>query len=123
MPAQQNIWIWDGTAWVKASGTSEGHIFTTPGYHDLVQVRHTAVGLVYTGAAHLHWITLNPSGPNAFVGLSDDLDGLGAVAWEYFIGVRKGEQIPFPVPFKFATGIYIQTFTAMTSVIFGYHAL
>jgi hypothetical protein len=98
------LYVWDGSAWVELKGSSEG-----------------VIHIVHAGETWLHWITINASAANALVELSDDLDGSGAVVWEYFVGVRKGEQVPFPVPFHFTTGLYIKTFTNLTSLVFGHY--
>lgn len=67
MADQTNIWLWDAStaAWIKDKADPAGRLEVVPGHEDLVQVRATATGLIYTGAAYLHWLGYNPSGPNS----------------------------------------------------------
>jgi len=82
--------------------------------------RLVAAGQVVAGAHNLYWATINPSGPNSNLELSDDLNGLGAIVWDFYSSVRQATHFIFDPPLKFTTGIYLKTFAVMTSVAFCY---
>jgi len=115
-----NLYGWDGAAWDKVSINADGEVMTQPGHHELTQTRETAVGSVIEDHVHLHWLTINPSGNNNVLELTDDADGSTAVVWDWSHATRYSIHITFEPSFHFATGIYIKTFTALTSVIMGY---
>lgn len=87
---------------------------------DSTTIRHTATGLVVAGAHEVYWIACSPSAANALWELSDDTDGSTAVVYDHFDTDRHSEHLIFDPPMKFATGIYIKTFTSMTSLVFCY---
>lgn len=82
--------------------------------------RMAAAGQVIAGAHKLYWITCTPSAGNSVWELTDDLDGLGAVVLDCFSTSREGKGFSLTPPMPFDTGIYLKTFTNMTSVTFGY---
>jgi len=103
------IWIWDDTLgeWVKQQATS------TP-------VRMDAVGLVIAGQHNLCWLSCNPSAGNSVWELTDAIVGGAAVVLDCFSTARESKMGNFNPPIHFATGIYLETFTNMTSITFGY---
>ena len=102
-------WLWDPTAkkWVKCP------------IHCTV-ARMTDVGLVYEGAAKLHWIICTPSAGLSLWELTNDLDGSSDPAVDCFSTTRESKMGSFTPAARFSTGIYVKTFTNMTSLTIGY---
>ena len=109
MAGQVGIWLWDDAnqVWVKAPAA-------------VVTVRMVATGQVIDGAHKLYWMALNPSAGNSVIELTDAIAALAAIAFDHFDVSREGHMLPLSPPMPFSTGIYLETFTNMTSVIFGY---
>ena len=109
MPNQANIWLWDAAneVWVKAPAV-------------VVSKRMTATGQVISGAHKLYWIEINPSAGSSVFELTDATAGGGTVLYDCFHTARESHVHEFHPPMPFSTGIYLETFTNMTSVIFGY---
>lgn len=82
--------------------------------------RMVAPGQVVLGRAHLHWLHENLSGGNGLWELTDAIAGGGAVVLDHFSVNREGHQLHFDPPMYFANGIWLETFTNMTSIVFGY---
>jgi len=82
--------------------------------------RKTGVGLVNAGASALYWITINPSAANAILELTDADAGGGAVVYDLAFASRQAAHFNFRPAMKFTTGIYLETYTNLTSVMFGY---
>ena len=103
------LYEWDhiAGAWVKAPAC-------------VTSKRMVAVGQVVAGIHKLYWVECTPSGPTALWDLSDDLDGLGAIVLSHFDTDKHSDILQLSPPMRFVTGIYLKTFTAMTSVTFGY---
>ncbi len=120
MPDQTNIWLWDGSAWVKGKGSSSGQLYTTEDHAGLIPIRATGTGQVVTGVRTLHWITIDPSGVNWVLALTDNTDGSGDDYWEFDDASKVSHHIEFIPPMKFVNGIYIKTATAIAEVFFGY---
>jgi hypothetical protein len=83
-------------------------------------VRKTATGQVYLGGALLHWIIINPSAPNALLEITDASAGGGAVILDFFLANRNTLCFTMAPPEDFTTGVWLETFTNLTSVCFGY---
>lgn len=109
MPAQQNIWIWN-----HISGTWE----QWPGVASTNRL--IATGQVIAGAHKLCWLACNPAAGNSVWELSDDTTSLTATVLDCFSTNREAKGFVFRPPMPFANGIYLKTFTNMTSVTFGY---
>ncbi len=109
MPAQQNIWLWNhiSNEWEKAPA-----VVTT--------VRLVAAGLVVAGAHKLYWINITPGAGNSLVELTDDTAALGAVVYDCFHTSKETHVHSLIPPMPFTDGIYLETFTNLTSVVFGY---
>ena len=109
MPAQQNIWLWNHTSseWEKAPAV-------------VSTVHLVAAGQVAAGAHKLYWLACNPSAGNSVFELSDDLTGLTGTVLDCFSTAREGKGFSFNPPMPFSLGIYLKTFTNMTSCAFGY---
>lgn len=109
MPAQQNIWLWDNanSAWVKSPAA-------------VVPKRMTGTGLVVAGAHKLFWVSMNPSAANSVLELTDAIAAAAAVVFDMYHATRDHMHMVLSPPMPFTTGIYIETFTSFTSVMFGY---
>ena len=83
-------------------------------------VRLTGAGQVYLGSARLHWLIINPGAPNAVLELTDAAAALAAVHCDYYLANRNTLPVPYVPAMHFSTGIYLETFTNLTSVVFGY---
>jgi len=110
MPAEQvAIWLWNHITeeWEKAPA-----VVTT--------VRLVGAGPFVAGAHKLCWLACNPAAGNSVFELSDDTTGLTATVLDCFSTSREGKGWTFKPPMNFVTGIYLKTFTNMTSVTIGY---
>jgi len=79
-----------------------------------------AVGQVVAGAHKLYWMAMNPSLAASIVEITDAIAALGAVVFDHFDTARDGHMMNLYPPMCFSTGIYLETFTNMTSITFGY---
>lgn len=86
----------------------------------VVPKRMAAAGQVIAGAHWLYWIHMNPSAGNSILVLTDAIAALAATLFDDFHTDKEGHLHPFNPPLPFSTGIYLETFTNMTSVLFGY---
>lgn len=82
--------------------------------------RMVAVGQVVTGGHLLCWISCNPSAGLSVWELSDSTPAAGAVILDHYHTAREGHNTNLIPPMPFARGIYLNTFTNMTSMTFGY---
>ena len=103
------LWLWnyETEEWEKAPGA-------------VITARLVATGQVITGSHKLCWVLLNPSAANNAVELSDDIDGSTAIVLDAFKANRDSFFLRLDPSKQFDTGIYLKTFTNMTSVTFGY---
>jgi len=118
----EGLWLWDSSnsKWVKGKGASDGRLYVIEDHDGLVPVRATTTGQVDTGALSLHWITIDPSGVNWVLALTDNTDGSGDDYWEFDDASKVSHHVEFIPPMKFVNGIYIKTVTAIAEVFFGY---
>lgn len=79
-----------------------------------------AAGQVAAGAHKLYWISCNPSAGNSEWKLTDATAGGAFVVLEHFHTTRESHNTNLIPPMNFTTGIYLETFVAMTSMTFGY---
>ncbi len=86
----------------------------------IVPKRMIATGQVVAGAAKLHWLVCNPSAGLSVWEITDAIAALGAVLLDCYSTSRESKMGIFLPPCPFATGIYLETFTNMTSITFGY---
>ena len=103
------LWLWDDTLqrWVKYPASSRYQ-------------RMTAVGQVVAGQHYLCWMTCRPSGGNSVWEVTDATAAGGGIVVECFSLAQESKMANFRPPIHFTTGIYLETFTAMTSITFGY---
>lgn len=107
--SQVGMWEWDSInkKWVK--------------YPLTITTKYmVAAGQVRAGAHKLYWIQCNPAAGNSVWELSDDITGLTATVLDGFHTSRESHMVQISPPMPFATGIYLKTFTNMTSLAFGY---
>lgn len=83
-------------------------------------VRMVAAGLVVAGAHDLYWLSCNPAAGNSVWELTDSLVALAPIVIDHFHTGREGHVMTFHPPIHFATGIYLETFANMTSVVLCY---
>ena len=103
------LWLWDNAngVWEKAPAS-------------VASIRLTAAGLMVAGKHKLYWINCTPSGANSLWDLSDDITGLTAIVLSHWDTDRHSDVQILSPPMQFNTGIYLKTFTNMTSVTAGY---
>lgn len=82
--------------------------------------RMVAVGQVVTGGHLLCWLSCNPSAGLSVWELTDNTDGALPLVLDHYHTDRESHNTNLIPPMPFARGIYLKTFTNMTSVIFGY---
>ena len=102
-------WLWNHITpkWDKAPAVTS-HIRLTQG------------GQAVAGPCKLCWIACNPSAGLSVWELTDDLTGLTATVLDCYSTARETKGFNFIPPMNFANGIYLKTFTNMTSCVFGY---
>ncbi len=120
MADKTNIWIWNGTIWVRANADSSGNLRTEENHVGIAPDRKTATGLVNSGETRLHWIVVNPSAGSSNLELTDAVAGGAAVQIDLFHTTRESGQHNFIPPALFSTGLWIETLINYTSVVFGY---
>jgi len=104
-----HIWLWDhvNEEWVEAPAC------VTP-------KRMVGTGQVIAGAHKLYWVHMNPSAGASVLVVTDAIIALAATLYDDFHTDKEGHIHQFNPPIQFSTGIYLETFTNMTSVLFGY---
>lgn len=115
-------WIWSNPLedWVKALASSEGLVVSTRCEQTLSTIRKIAAGPVLSGAYHVYWLTFNPDGGGAYIALTDALASGSPIKWDMNGEKVGGQHITFDPPMIFESGIYIESWAAISSVIFGY---
>jgi len=106
---QTGSWRWNHitNAWEKAPAV-------------VSTIRLVAAGQVAAGAHKLHWIKCNPAAAASVWELTDAIAGGGVILIDGFHQGREGHLNAFNPPMNFTTGIWLETFTNMTSLTFGY---
>jgi len=102
-------WLWDPI-----------HELWKPAPYCVVSKRLDAPGLVISGPHELYWMHPNPSAGATVVELTDAIVALGAVVFDHVDSTKDGHMMPFNPPMHFDNGIFLETFTNLTSVTFGY---
>lgn len=102
-------WLWNPATleWEKAPAA-------------VLTIRIVAVGQVIAGAHKLYWVSCNPSAGLSVWELTDDTDGLSALRLDHYHTARESHNTNLIPPRQFINGIYLKTFTNMTSMTFGY---
>ena len=86
----------------------------------IVVKRMAATGQVVSGVAKLHWVSCTPSAGLSVWEITDAIAAAGDVLLECYSTAKESKVGGFLPPCPFATGIYLETFTNMTSITFGY---
>jgi len=115
------IWAWDDTTgeWIKVQVTAEGYLEVQSMPASVVPTRMVAAGLVWGGACYLHWIHCCPSAGNSVWELTNGIIALQPTVLEGFHTSKESHTKACAPPAYFDTGIYLETFTNMTSLTFG----
>jgi len=87
---------------------------------DSTTIRVAAAGAVVAGAHNLYWVACSPDSPGAEWELTDAIAGGGAVKYDHFDPDKHSEHLIFDPPMKFTTGIWIEKFDHMHSLVFCY---
>ena len=82
--------------------------------------RRVGTGLIAGGAHKLYWATCTPNASNSVWEVTDSAVALGAVLLDCFSTAKESKGFVFNPPCPFTDGIYLETFTNMTSITFGY---
>ncbi len=115
------IFGWNGSSWDRLRTYGTGILKVGRAKVGMLDVRKTAVGQAGApGARVLFWINMNPSAGNSVVELTDATAGGAAVKYDCFHTEKESHVHQFDPPLEFSNGIYLETFTNMTSVVFGY---
>lgn len=103
------MWLWDNAnnVWVPAPAA-------------VVSERITATGLVIAGEHKLFWISMNPSAANSVLEITDATAPAGVMKLDAYHATRDHMHMMLMPPMQFDQGIYVETLTSYTSVIFGY---
>lgn len=103
------LWEWDDTnkVWVKVPAV-------------VTVDRRIGTGLISGGAHKLYWVACNPGAGNSLWEITDAVAPGGGVLLDCFSTNRESKGFVFNPPCPFTAGIYLETFTNMTSITFGY---
>lgn len=107
--ASRLLWLWDDTnkVWEKAPAAVK-------------TVRMDDKGQVIAGAHKLCWISCNPSEGLSAWALTDDTAIGGDIVIDHYHTARESHNTNLVPPMQFSDGIWLETFTKMTSMVFGY---
>jgi len=114
------MYVFNGATWDRARSYAGGIQKVGRAAIGSTTIRKTATGQVVAGAHNLYWIACSPDAPTAEFELTDAVAGGGAVVYDHFDTDKNSEHLQFDPPMKFATGIYVETFTNMKSLVFCY---
>lgn len=114
------LWGYNGATFDRLRTYGTGILKVGRAEIDSTTVRKTAVGAVVGGSRKLFWVACSPGAGNAQWELTDAIAGGGAVVYDHFDTDRHSEKLIFDPPMKFSAGIWIETFTNMTSLVFCY---
>jgi len=87
---------------------------------DSTTIRKTVAGAVVAGAHNLYWISCSPDAPGAEFTLTDATEALQDVVFDHFDPDKHSEILNFDPPIKFATGIWVEKFDHIHSLVFCY---
>jgi len=111
---------YNGATWDRLRTYGTGILKVGRAEIDSTTVRHTAAGAVVAGSHNLYWISCSPDAPGAEFELTDAIAGGGAVVFDHFDPDKHSEIINLDPPMKFATGIWIEKFDHIHSLVFCY---
>jgi len=110
----------DGTYWDRLRTWGVGILKTGRAPIDSTTLRVTAAGAVVAGAHNLYWISCSPDAPGAEFTLTDATEALQDVVFDHFDPDKHSEILNFDPPIKFATGIWVEKFDHIHSLVFCY---
>jgi len=82
--------------------------------------RLTAEDTGIAGAHKLYWVACSPDGANAEWQLTDAIAPGGGIVYDHYDSDRHSEHLVFSPPMQFDTGIWVEKFDHMFSLLFGY---
>jgi len=114
------LWGFNGANWDRLRTYLTGILKVARAETDAVTVRKTAAGAVVAGDHYLYWVACSPDSPGAEWELTDAIAGGGAVVYDHFDPDKHSEHLNFDPPMHFTTGIWIEKFDHMHSLLFCY---
>jgi len=115
------LWGYNGAMWDRLRTYGTGVLTVAKGAIAPTRIRMTATGRVgVAGAKKLFWVACSPDAVNAEWELTDADAGGSAVVYDHFDQDRSSEQLDFDPPMEFATGIWVEKFDHMKSLVFCY---
>lgn len=120
LSAVSKLYGYNGATWDRLRTYLTGILKVARAETDAVTVRVTGVGQVIAGDRYLYWIDCNPAAGNSVWELTDAIIALQAIVLDHFHTGREGHIMTLDPPMHFTTGIYLETFTNMTSMVFCY---
>lgn len=111
----------DGATWDRLRTYGTGVLTVAKGAIAPTRIRMTATGRVgVAGAKALFWIACSPDGPAAEWEISDSDAGGAAIEYDHFDADKHSDHLDFNPPMEFATGIWVEKFDHMKSLVFCY---
>ncbi|KKM82113.1 hypothetical protein LCGC14_1322920 [marine sediment metagenome] len=121
LEVHSRLYGFDGSTWDRLRSYGTGILKTGRAEVGLLTARMTAVGQVgATGARKLYWLHENGSAANAVYELADATSAGQTVVFDHFSTSKEGHMVTFDPPMEFSNGIYLETVTNITSIVFGY---
>lgn len=115
------LWGYNGANWDRLRTYGTGILAVAKGAIQPTRTRVTATGRVgVAGAKTLFWIACSPDDPGGEWEITDADAGGGDVVYDHFDQDRSSEQLDFNPPMEFATGIWVEKFDHMKSLVFCY---
>jgi len=114
------LWGFNGAQWDRLRTYGTGTLKVGRAAIDSTTKRVTAAGAVIGGARELYWIACSPDDPNAEFELSDAIEALQPIVYDHFDTDKHSDHLHFDPPMKFATGIWVEKFDHMKSLVFCY---
>ena len=112
---------YNGATWDRLRTDGLGVLKVSKGDIQPARIRMTATGRVgVAGAKKLFWIACSPDSPAAEWEISDSDVGGAAIEYDHFDSDKHSEHIDFNPPVEFATGIWVEKFDHMKSLVFCY---
>ena len=116
-----SLYGYNGADWDRLRSYDTGILKVAKGAIGPARAKMTGTGQVgAAGVRKLFWIACSPDGPAAEWELTDADAGGGAVVYDHFDADKHSEQIDFDPPMEFATGIWVEKFDHMKSLVFCY---
>ncbi|MCK4722492.1 MAG: hypothetical protein KAT75_04270 [Dehalococcoidia bacterium] len=117
---KSHLYGYNGATWDRLRTYLTGILKVGRAETDTTTVRVTGTGGVVAGDHYLYWIDCNPGAGNSVWELTDAIIALQAIVLDHFHTGREGHIMTLDPPMHFTTGIYLETFTNMTSMVFCY---